>query len=171
VNVVAANSEERKIYSRIYLDKYSSRISVSPVSMFKTDPPQDFEIEQINYMKQPHRLQFCCDVTNHVITTEGDVYTCCGGSRPGKSKENFFFGNLMQEPYEEIIKRRNESLIYRFMHKYGVEGLAKVIRLSPIKDEFNKATFSHPCTMCMWALANEDFCKYFYPRLRKQMSK
>lgn len=170
VNIVAASKEEGSVYSRIFTDRYEDRITVYQVNMFTNDPPQDFNIEQINYMSNPDLLYGYCDVTNHIIALDGDVHVCCGASRLGLKNEHFFLGNLMQVPYADMIKKRDQSVIYEFMHKYGVEGLARVIRRSPYREEYKKATFTHPCEMCMWALTNNNFYKYFYPRVQKHMS-
>jgi MoaA/NifB/PqqE/SkfB family radical SAM enzyme len=170
VNVVAADREEGKEISRIYTEKYGDRIFVGIAQMFRRYPPHDFEIEEFNFAKRPYLLRKKCEIMSHPITVDGDVYKCCSGVRLEMNKGPFYLGNLMQEPYEELIKKRDKSVIYRFMHKYGPVGLAKVISMSPLKNEFSEKTFTHQCDMCMWAFENEDFYKYFSPRAHKQLS-
>lgn len=170
VNVVAADREEGIEGKRIYSEKYGERIFVSVAQMFKPDPPPDFAIEEFNFAKQTHLLRNKCEISSHLISISGDVYTCCNGARLGNGEGLLFLGNMEHEPYKEMLRKRDNSVIYRFMHKYGPAGLAKVISMSPLKDEFNKKTFSHQCDMCIWALENEHFCRYFIPRARRQFS-
>lgn len=168
INITAASREEGVEVSRIYGMRYfkeilARRINLTVSQMFKNDPPQDFEIEEFNYAENLNLLSNFCTVKNHTILLNGTFHLCCGGSRfQDVYKSPFSLGNLYYDSYESIMKRREESLVYRFMRDKGPAGLARIIMTSPLSDDFKKATFSNQCDMCFWAFSDDAFCDHFY---------
>lgn len=172
INITAANKEEGMEVSRIYSMKYFKqildyRVYLSISQMFKRDLQQDFEIEEFNFAENPDVLDHYCAVRSHAISHKGDVHMCCGNERIGDN-ELFMLGNLKKETYTSMMKRRSGSVVYNFFREYGPAGLAEIIRESPLKDAFYKTTFTHHCDLCLWAFANEEFCRYFKQEMQRR---
>lgn len=173
IHVTAANMEEGEEIKRLYANSYSNQItiSVSPIFVFE-ETPQDIKVDTFNYMEQPQLLKKHCQLGCPMIKTNGEMYTCFGSQVTQETNEDFFYlGNLTNNTYEDMLNRRGEPLLHKFMESYGPVGLAKMINNSPLKDAFSKMEFTQDCHMCTWALTNMDFYNYIVNLLEKKQVK
>ncbi len=168
IHVTAASNREGMEIKSLYTNRYSKPVQVLISPMFIWDSPHKIEVEKINFMEHPNLLKSHCNVNSPVVHADGNVHMCYGSLMlQTASKEFFKLGNLAEETYENMMKMRNESLLYQFMNKYGPSGLAKIIKKSNLKDKFSEMEFSKDCQMCVWALDNKTFCDYFVDLLEK----
>lgn len=159
INITAASKEEGNEVKKIYEQFLKSNVQIIVSPMFYWGAATKLVIEKFKYLHSIGELRSYCEIRNHHIDSLGRVYACCGATL-GNETNFLLLGNLKEESYDSIIKKRNCNPLFRFLDKSGPRGLAQLIYNSTYYDEFKDLEFTQDCELCRKLLNDKKMYQY-----------
>lgn len=92
-----------------------------------------------------------CDVEEHYVDSQGDIFTCCMSTLCTDTKQ-LRLGNLQTDEVDMILRKKETNSVYALISNKGIKGLVEALSKCEHAGPYLQKIYSSQCEFCVTVL-------------------